>query len=422
MAGRDLDVVVFGATGITGRQVAAYLARRDGASERWAAAARDPGKVERELADLGVAAPETLVADAADPGSLAAMAERARVVLNLVGPYTVHGRPVIDACIAAGAHYVDLTGEIPFVRRTIDECHEVAAEAGVKVVQVCGFEALPPDLLVALAAETARERLGEGLAEADLELRARPPAGVPRPADLLSGGTLRSLPEIAAAEGSGAITDPAVLVDDPVLAAEVRRRSPIAIAPRRGSGGAVIAPMAPMAFINPAVIHRTAALLAAESQVPAAPFAYREGLALGGSEATLPLRFAAAGAMSAGQAATRALARSQPAVRRRARAVLERVLPASGFGPRGERLEAWSWSMSLRARTTGGGEVRTEVAGEGHPGYLTTATMLAEAGLMLAADDLTPPRAGCLTPAAALGVAHLDRFEPAGVRFRVGEP
>ena len=71
------------------------------------------------------------------------MAARARVVLNLVGPYTKYGRPVIEACVAAGCHYADLTGEVPFVRETIDEFNGPAAEAGVKLAQICGFEALP---------------------------------------------------------------------------------------------------------------------------------------------------------------------------------------------------------------------------------------------------------------------------------------
>ena len=105
-----------------------------------------------------------------DPASLAAMASRTRVVLNLGGPYTLYGQPVIEACVANGAHYVDLTGEIPFVRQMIDAYDARAREAGVKVVQVCGFEALPPDLVVLLAAETARERCGEELAEADVEV------------------------------------------------------------------------------------------------------------------------------------------------------------------------------------------------------------------------------------------------------------
>src|SRR5213078_2433197 len=132
-------------------------------------AGRDRAKVERALAEVGVSAPEVLVADLADAESLAAMASSARVVLNLVGPYTLYGRPVIEACVAGGAHYVDLTGEIPFVAQMIEAFDARAREAGVKVVEVCGFEALPPDLAVLLAAETARERWDEGLAEVDVE-------------------------------------------------------------------------------------------------------------------------------------------------------------------------------------------------------------------------------------------------------------
>src|SRR5271163_4431851 len=141
---RDLDVVVFGATGVTGRRVAGYLAERATETDvRWAAAARDAGRAERVLGECGVHPTETIVADVSDPDSLAAMASRARVVLNLVGPYTLYGRPVIEACVAHGAHYADLTGEIPFVRRMIDEFDGAAGAGGVKIVQVCGFEALP---------------------------------------------------------------------------------------------------------------------------------------------------------------------------------------------------------------------------------------------------------------------------------------
>src|SRR3977135_3035180 len=101
---RDLSVVVFGATGITGRGVCAHLAERAKTNDfTWAAAGRDAEKIGRVLGDLGVSAPETIVADVAAAASLAAMASRARVVLNMVGPYTLYGEPVIEACIAAGA-------------------------------------------------------------------------------------------------------------------------------------------------------------------------------------------------------------------------------------------------------------------------------------------------------------------------------
>jgi short subunit dehydrogenase-like uncharacterized protein len=418
---RDLDVVVFGATGVTGRRVAAYLAgRAPQTGARWAAGGRDAARLRRVLAQEGVHEPQTIVADLADPGSLVAMAERAKVVLNLVGPYSVFGRPVIEACVDSGTHYVDLSGEIPFMRQVVDEVDERAQDAGVKVVQACGFESLPPDLAVALAAQTARRRWHEPLADVDLETSFTLPPGMPRPSDLISGGTFQSMAAVAAGEADAfCLTDPAALVTDPVLASEIRRRSPIRVRPRRGAEGAVVAPMAPAAFINPAVIQRTAALSGDARDEWAGPFAYREGVALAGPAPTLPLRVAAAGALSGVQAGIGQTSRAPAAIRRRIGGVLEKLLPASGYGPAADRLEGWRWQLAVRARTTGGACVQVRVDAEGHPGYLTTARMLGEAGLMLAEPGATPDRAGCLTPATALGTQHADRFEHARLRFAV---
>ena len=117
-AERDFDVVVFGATGITGRQVCAYLAR---AGRALGPAARDPAKCDAGAGrDRRAPRRRRSSPTLGDPASLAAMASRTRVVLNLVGPYTLYGRPVIEACVSGGAHYMDLTGEIPFVRQMID--------------------------------------------------------------------------------------------------------------------------------------------------------------------------------------------------------------------------------------------------------------------------------------------------------------
>ena len=422
MSDRDLSVVVFGASGVTGRRVAAYLAERAGEVEaNWAVAGRDPAKLERVLGEIGVTAPETIAADVGDPASLAAMAARTHVVLDLVGPYALYGRPVIEACVENGAHYVDLTGEIPFARRIVDSFHDRATAAGVKVVQVCGFEALPPDIAVLLAAETARERWGEDLAKADVDVATQQPAGRIGPADLISGGTLQSLTEALGGEGAAEIADPAALITDSATAEAVRRRSPIALAPRVNSRGEVISPMTPLAFINPAVVHRSAALLAAErGEGEAEPLRYREGIAIPGTAgATLPLRYAAAGALAGVQAGFRALTKARPSVRDRAAGIGRKILPSSGFGPSGDKLDQWSWHLTADARTPGGRYVRVDLDADGHPGYLTTAKLLGEVGLLLAEDGATPRRAGCLTPATALGTQSLDRFARAGARFSV---
>jgi short subunit dehydrogenase-like uncharacterized protein len=142
-------------------------------------------------------------------------------------------------------------------------------------------------------------------------------------------------------------------------------------------------------------------------------------MAIPGSAATLPLRYAAAGALGGVQASFTLLTRAQPGFRQRAASLLRRLLPSSGFGPTGARLDDWSWRLAVDARTAGDHFVRVDLDADGHPGYLTTARMLGEAGLLLSEEGATPERGGCLTPAVALGTGSLDRFELAGMRFSV---
>ena len=142
-------------------------------------------------------------------------------------------------------------------------------------------------------------------------------------------------------------------------------------------------------------------------------------MAVPGGPVTLPLRCAAVGALAGVQAGFAALTKAQPGFRARVADLLRRVLPGSGFGPSGDLLDRWTWQVAVDARTAGGHYVRVNLKADGHPGYLTTAKMLGEAGLLLSENGATPERGGCLTPATALGTANLDRFGLAGVRFTV---
>lgn len=429
MSERELSVIVFGAGGYTGRRVAGYLAERAAETGlRWAPAGRSPERIASQLEADGVSgAPEPIAADVEDPSSLEAMAARTAVVLNLVGPYTTYGEPVIEACIRAGTHYADLTGEIPFAQRMLARHGEAAREAGVKIVQICGFEALPPDICAQLAvAEAGRRWPSEQVVEVETRVSMRPPPGGARASDGISGGTAQSMAAVMGGEAPEAIRDPAALVDDPARAEQVRRRSPIATLPRR-EDGAVVAPMQPAAYINPAVVQRTAALLAAEAAASGdgeggpepAPFRYREGIALHGGTASLLPRFALAGALSVGQALFALLAAAPAAVRSRIAQLLSRVLPSSGAGPAADRLEGWRWGVTANAETSAGRSVTARLEAVDHPGYLATARMLGEAGMLLAEPGATPERAGFLTPATALGTDRLDRFERAGLRFSI---
>ncbi|MFL6022692.1 MAG: saccharopine dehydrogenase family protein, partial [Marmoricola sp.] len=150
-APRDLDIVVFGATGFTGELTAAYLAENAPPECRWALAGRNTAKLEAVRNRLAAINPacadlELLHADASDPASLVPVAARAKVVITTVGPYLQFGDPLVAACAATGTDYVDLTGEPEFVDLAYLAHHETAVASGARIVHACGFDSIPHDL------------------------------------------------------------------------------------------------------------------------------------------------------------------------------------------------------------------------------------------------------------------------------------
>lgn len=421
LPGERLDVVVLGATGVTGGNAVPYLARRCAElGLRWGVAGRRPQTLMAAVADLPLdQQPEVLEGDLDEPVTIDEVARSTRVLVNTIGPYRRSAEPVIAACVAAGTHYLDVTGETDVVADMLARFDGPAREAGVRVVQAAGYEALPFDLAVALAVDLARLR-GVRLAAADVVASFALPPGLPRPSDGISGGTFASTVAAVRAGRMETLLDPASLLEDPEEAARVRAQSPLGLLPRL-TGTSVLVPLAPSPFTNPPVVHRTASVLRREGGGPTPEFRYREGISLGDGLLSLPVQLALAAPIGAAAAGATWLARLAPQpLREVAASALERVGPDPGSGPRANRLEGWRWRLEVLARGEDDVTDRVVVDADGHPGYLATSRMLAEAALLLAdtGADL-PDRAGHLTPALALGTAELDRFAAAGVRIRV---
>ncbi len=147
-AARDHDLVVFGASGFVGRLTAEYLARAAPEGVRIALGGRSRAKLESTRAELGERAARwpIIVADSGDEAAMAELAGCTRVVATTVGPYLRHGLPLVAACAAAGTHYADLTGEVLFMRRSIDDYDAAAQASGARIVHTCGFDSIPSDL------------------------------------------------------------------------------------------------------------------------------------------------------------------------------------------------------------------------------------------------------------------------------------
>jgi short subunit dehydrogenase-like uncharacterized protein len=397
---RDLDVVVYGATGFVGRLIAAYLAEHAPAEARIGLAGRSEEKLARARDDLAPRAAQwpLVVADSSDPATLAAMARRARVVATTVGPYRASGIPLVDACIAAGTDYADLTGEVLFVRETIER-HDRAAEAGARIVHSCGFDSIPSDLGVLLLHEAAGE-----LGETTLAVTGMRGG--------MSGGTLASLKgQVDDMRASGAARkaagDPYALSPD--RAADPKgddERDTQAIA-HDAALGQWVAPFV-MASYNTRIVRRSNAL---QDWAYGRGFRYREVMGVGDG----PLAPVKAAAVAGGLLALAGGLALPPT-----RMVLDRILPDPGEGPSESAREKGFFRIQIHTTTPAGERHRARVAAQGDPGYKATAVMMGESALCLALDrDRLPAAGGVLTPATAMGTVLIDRLRAAGMTFEV---
>ncbi len=405
-----LDIALFGATGFVGRLVARHLAEHAPSDVAVGLAGRSRARLAGLRATLPARAREwpLIEADSTDTPSLAALAMSARVVLSAVGPYLPHGLALVGACAGSGTHYVDVTGEVPFMRRSIDAWDAPARRSGARIVHGCGFDSIPSDLGTWLLATTAAQD-GAGLLQ-DTTLMVRTMRGG------LGGGTVASLLGLLHAARTDArvrslLADPYALSPDRRAEPDLGDESDLRTIRFDPEAGRWVGPFA-MAGINTRVVRRSNALL---GHAYGRRFRYREVTDMG---TQLPTALARAvpniGAMAAITPAT------FPKIGTPVEALLQRLLPKPGQGPDEATRRAGSFDVLIASRTSSGRRYVGRVAALGDPGFTATALMMAESGLCLVLDGShLPDRTGVLTPATALGAALVDRLRRAGMTLAV---
>ncbi|TNE40044.1 MAG: saccharopine dehydrogenase [Alphaproteobacteria bacterium] len=385
------DVVVFGATGFTGRLVAEYLNETygNGKDVTWAMAGRSADKL-ADVRDLIGAPKDTplVVADISDPASIEAMAQQAKCVLTTVGPYTYYGEPLVKACVENGTDYVDLCGEVLFMREMIGKYEEAAKASGARIVFSCGFDSIPFDLGVQFLQEEAVKKFGAPCPRVRSRMRAM--------RGTLSGGTA----------ASGAATMEAVQKDKSLFMPLV---DPFSLAggfvgPEQPDGNQVflddvldlwVAPFM-MAVINSKNVHRSNALMG---------HAYGEDL--------LYDEMMIGGAGAEGKAAAEAAASAQFGTTENG------DVPKPGEGPSKEEREAGFYDLMVHGTTADGETLSVTVTGDKDPGYGSTSKMISEAAICLIKDRADVP-GGIYTTAPAMGAALRQRLiDHAGLTFTV---
>jgi short subunit dehydrogenase-like uncharacterized protein len=400
---RTYDVIVYGATGFTGRLVAEHMLAKYGVGRdvRWAMAGRSRSKLESVRAEIGAPADLPLmIADASDPASLVAMARSAKAVITTVGPYQLYGEGLIVACVEAGTDYVDLCGEPAWMAAMIEKYDAKAKASGARIVFSCGFDSIPFDLGVVFLQKQAKERFGAPAPR--VRGRVRKMKGG------FSGGTVASL--LATLEA--AKRDPTI----PKTLADPFALTPGFKGPAQPPGDAAIhddkagqwAGPFVMAMINTKNIHRTNLLL---GKAFGADFVYDE-MMLTGDGPKGQKRAKAAANFSRMQNTLMNFGPTRVLIRTFA-------LPKPGQGPSKEERETGFYDVLFIAEMKDGRVLKAGVKGDKDPGYGSTSKMIAESALCLAREvgrDRTP--GGVWTPGAAMGETLIARLEAnAGLRF-----
>jgi len=382
---REFDVIIYGATGYTGRLVAEYLSQNYTGDLRWAMAGRSAEKLAAVRDEIGASADTPLVvADADDAESVAAMVARAKCVATTVGPYQLYGEPLLAACASAGTDYVDLCGEPAWMRQMIDRYGDQAKESGARIVFSCGFDSIPFDLGVWFTQQAAQESFGAPSKR--IKGRVRAMQGT------FSGGTAASLKATMAA----AAKDPEIIK---------LLMNPFSLAPgfagvAQPAGNAVdfeadldswVAPFI-MAAINTRNVHRTNFLL---DHAYGQDFVYDEMVLTGPGGGGEAAANAVAGDTSLGGEGG----------------------PKPGEGPSKEEREAGFYDVLFIAESDDGERVMAGVTGDKDPGYGSTCKMIVESAICLVRDVPDAP-GGILTPGAVMAAPLIERLKAnAGLTF-----
>ena len=398
---KEFDIIIWGASGFTGRLVAEYLFKNYGANDtiKWAMGGRNPSKLEQVRAEVADEYIPLVVADSNDENTLNEMVQRAKVVCTTVGPYAKYGSKLVAACVAHQTDYCDLTGEVQWIRRMIDQHHDTAAANGTKIVHTCGFDSIPSDMGVYFMQKEAQAQTGQRAKQINMRVSGAKGG--------ISGGTYASLSYVM----EEAQKDKSIYT---------MLLNPYGLNPKGEDSGpdqpdlqkvvydktaqSWIFPFI-MAGINTKVVRRSHALA---GYPYGKDFRYDEAT-IGGKgisgrlkaiAATLPLGLL----MSA---------KPDSFLKK----MIDKRLPKPGEGPNKTTRESGFYNLKFFNILEDDSVVVGKVIGDMDPGYGSTSKMLAEAAICLAKDDI-PDLGGVLTPSIAMGDALLKRLqENAGLTF-----
>jgi short subunit dehydrogenase-like uncharacterized protein len=390
LADRKYDIVLYGASGFTGKQTVEYCRQFAPSGLRWAIAGRNRSKLDT----VNSAGVDVLVADAQDDDSLNRLAAQTRVVATTAGPFSLYGTKLVDACVRNRTHYCDITGETPWIRRLIDRHHAQASTDGTRIITSCGFDSIPSDYGAWLISRHIRDALQSHCVSVSAYFRVG--GGI-------NGGTLASYFAMIESGEIVMARDPFLLDPDPAahMAEERARNADPTGVHYDARLQSWVTPFV-MGMINTRVVRRTQALLGTR-------FDYQEYAKFKSSSLA---RMITIGSRVFESISGTALGRR----------VIKLLLPQPGDGPAEKTMDEGFFECEFIGTANNGKRVRGIFKGQGDAGNRITVKCLCESAFVLALSSAAqfgakPGSGGVLTPVVGLGDELTARLASAGIVF-----
>ena len=389
---KNLDIVVYGATGFTGKLCAKYLSENS-VDLNWAIAGRNKEKLEELKKELSLDI-DIFIAESNDEKALDNITKNTKVVLSTAGPFHRYSSNLVKSCVKNSSDYVDITGEFFWIREMIDLHHEEASSKGVRIIPACGYDSIPSDLGTFFSSTKIKEPIKR------IESFHAGQGGV-------SGGTTETGFSMGDLKLGKKMNDPFVLNPENSVSNEQKLLSSDSVGIKKNNlieswTGPFI-----MAVSNTRVVRRSAALLELNQEGYGVNFTYQEHAFYKKFRTALLVTFVTL---------LFGLILSTPI-----RKLVRPLLPKPGEGPSEETMENGFFDSFFTAELDNGEKKLFRVHGKGDPGYKVTSKFVCESALTLVKDREKLPGGneygGVLTPASGLGQPLIDRLSSNGVHF-----
>lgn len=388
MNNKEFDIIIYGATGFTGKLVAQYVFQQYGAGVelKWAIAGRNIEKLASARDEIGCTDSIPLIsADSSDQESLRAMVDRTKLLLTTVGPYQLYGDALLAACATSGTDYVDLCGEPAWMREMIELHEKTAQKSGARIVFSCGFDSVPFDLGVYFLQNTALIELNMPASRVKGRVR-RIKGGH-------SGGTIASLGETQCAATRNPVVHELLCNPFSLTPGFTGPSQPTGSVPQYEEDLDSWSTPFIMADINTRNIHRSNALM---NHRYGTDFVYDEMVLTGPGRK--------------GEAMAQAMAEDNLLSNKNA--------PKPGEGPSEAERNAGFYDILFVGESADGRKISVSVLGDKDPGYGSTSKIIVESAVCLVQDALNVA-GGIWTPAAAMGDLLMTRLTAnAGLTFQ----